>query len=265
MVLEPSAQPSDRRHPALPGSDGQAFVGLPRLTSITGASGTSLRQRGTLLSVPPSTTLGDVTARVFAHDLPDDLCAELRGAERVAVDTETTGLDWRHDALKLLQLHAVAHGALLVRVAGRPAPNLRSLLEDALVTKVFHHAPFDLRFISATWGVRPKSVFCTKAASKLLDPQLPAGEHGLAPLLLRRLSVQLGKGPVRTSDWGAPVLSAAQMEYAAADVEFLLPLADSELAQLEAKGLIDDFRSICAYMPLDAHLAVSGVPNPLLY
>ena len=83
--------------------------------------------------------------------------------------------------------------------------------------KVFHHAPFDLRFMNHASGYRAASVRCTKVASKLLDPQAPNQMHSLQTLAARYLGVHLAKGAVRTSDWSA-ALSAEQVAYAADDV-----------------------------------------------
>jgi ribonuclease D len=197
-------------------------------------------------------------------DLTEELASLLRRAGRVAVDTETTGLDWRTDSLKLCQLFAPTVGPLLVRITGQ-APVLGSLLEDAAITKVFHFAPFDLRFIEATLGARTSSVMCTKAASKLLDPELPSEAHSLGALLARYFGIELDKGAVRTSDWGSAELTAAQTDYAAGDVVSLLRLVDAELELLRRRGLEDVYVAVCDYMPVDAHLEVAGVSNPLTY
>jgi len=120
-------------------------------------------------------------------DLPEGVTASLRTAGRVAVDTETSGLDWSVDELHLCQLFSPATGPILLRnVSSRPT-QLAALLEDRHVTKVFHFAPFDLRFLAARWDVRTDAVECTKAASRLLDPRLPPRAHSLQALLYRYL------------------------------------------------------------------------------
>lgn len=200
----------------------------------------------------------------MTRDLPVEIAGQLRDARVVAVDTETTGLDWRVDSLQLCQLFSASVGAVLVRIEG-DAPQLRSLLEDPTVTKVFHFAPFDLRFLEAAIGARTAPVICTKAASKLLDPGLPSKAHSLGALLTRHFGVELDKGAVRTSDWGSRELTDAQTDYAVGDVINLLRLADVELKLLQARGLADEFEAICRYMPVDAHLELAGVPNPLAY
>lgn len=202
---------------------------------------------------------------VLEGDLTPALARDLRAARRMAVDTETSGLNWGTEQLQLCQLFTPATGTVLLRnVPGRPT-RLADLLADADVVKVFHFAPFDLRFLLARWGTSVRSVECTKAASKLLFPELPPAQHSLQSLLRRLLDIEISKGSVRTSDWGAPKLSAEQTRYAATDVEHLLVLADVLGQRLVQAGVRPLFDEVCAYMPLDARLEVSGIPNPLTY
>lgn len=206
-----------------------------------------------------------MAALIEVDDISPDLLGMLHNAGRVAVDTETSGLDWRTDKLELCQLFTPETGAILIRnVTGR-ASCLPAMLTDPTILKVFHHAAFDLRFLESTWGVTTHPVACTKSASKLLDPGLRPTDHSLAPLLHRYLNVRIGKGAVRTSDWGATSLTEAQLDYAASDVVHLLDLLDLQLSALDARGLREDFTAVCAYLPLDAHFEVAGLPDPLTY
>lgn len=198
-------------------------------------------------------------------DLPVDLAMEFRNARRVAVDTETGGLDWHRDPLQLCQLFTPETGTVLLRRVERTPLNLAGLLGDAGVLKVLHYAPFDLRFLESQWESPVRSVACTKAASRLLDPNLPSKDHSLQPLLQRHLGVTVSKGAVRTSNWGAEALSEEQLAYASGDVIHLLDLHDALSQRLDVSGLAELYSRVCAYMPVDAHLAVSGFPNPLDY
>jgi len=101
------------------------------------------------------------------------MAASFAGVARVAWDVETTGLDWHHDSLGTCQLFAGDVGAVIIRVGQEKPVRLIGLLEDPAVEKVFHHAPFDLRFMVRAWGARPASIRCTKVASKLLEPAAP--------------------------------------------------------------------------------------------
>lgn len=195
-------------------------------------------------------------------DLPPEVSRTIRTAGRVAVDTETSGLDWARDRLHLCQLFTPQTGPVLLRHIDDEPRHLWSVMRDAAVTKVMHFAPFDLRFLEAHSGTETRSVACTKAASRLLDP---TDDHSLKALLHRYLGVDLEKGAVRVSDWGAANLSDAQVAYAVGDVSHLLDLHQILTERLEETKLIGIFEQVCDYMPLDAHLEVSGYPNPLTY
>jgi ribonuclease D len=124
-------------------------------------------------------TASSVSVRVGEGDLLSDLAAAFTKAKRIAWDVETTGLDWRHDRLGTCQLFCEGHGAVVVRIGDHRPRWLAGLLEDSAVEKVFHHAPFDLRFLIRAWRIQPRSVRCTKVASKLLAPNAPNETHSL--------------------------------------------------------------------------------------
>jgi len=204
-------------------------------------------------------------ADVGRGDLCPGLADAFSEAPRVAWDVETTGLDWRRDRLATCQLFAEGLGVAIVSMEpGRPR-RLAALLEKPDVEKVFHHAPFDLRFMVKAWGVWPAAVRCTKVASKLLEPEAPNEAHSLQQLVHRRLGVTLGKGTVRTSDWSAADLTPEQLEYAAADVLHLLPLLDSLRGSLELKGLARLYDGCCAFLPPRTALEVGGYPDVFAY
>ncbi|QKW32475.1 hypothetical protein HUT17_04910 (plasmid) [Nocardiopsis flavescens] len=198
-------------------------------------------------------------------DLPADLAEAIRREGKVAVDTETSGLEWASETLHLCQFFTPATGAIVVsRLSERPE-ELLGLLQDPELLKIMHFAPFDLRFLEATWGVVSRSVACTKAASRILEPERPSRDHSLQALLSRRLGVSISKGAVRTSDWSVETLTAQQLEYASADVEHLIDLYELLLDELRARDLEELYSQVCLYLPVDAHLAVSGFPDPLRY
>ncbi|WP_110050910.1 hypothetical protein [Nocardiopsis sp. L17-MgMaSL7] len=198
-------------------------------------------------------------------DLPVEIAEAIRREGRVAVDTETSGLSWETESLDLCQFFTPATGPVVVsRLSERPGEILL-LLQDPNLLKIMHFAPFDLRFLEATWGVVSRSVACTKVASRILDPDLPTRDHSLQSLLFRRLGVSITKGPVRTSDWSVATLSAGQLEYAASDVEHLIGLYETLVQELRERSLEELYSEVCHYLPIDAHLAVSRIPDPLRY
>jgi ribonuclease D len=142
---------------------------------------------------------------------------------------------------------------------------LISLLEDRDVPKVFHHAPFDLRFMMHQWSAKPASIRCTKVASKLIDPSAPNETHSLQNLLGHYVGVGLNKGSVRTSDWTASQLSQEQIEYAAADVLYLPTLLRSLTERLEHLGLDRLYDKCCEFLPTRALLELGEYPDVFAY
>ena len=202
---------------------------------------------------------------ICAGDLSLELAELLLSSPMIAVDTETSGLDWADDALQLCQVHSPRTGSILIRPGSEVPQNLIHVLRDDRVTKVFHFAPFDLRFLYKTWGAVARNVRCTKTAHKLLYPQAPRKEHSLSFLVERYLDVDMEKGAVRTSDWGAERLTEEQVTYAARDVAYLIPLLAELEGELRHAGISDLFSEICRYLPTGVRLEVDRLPNPFDY
>jgi ribonuclease D len=209
--------------------------------------------------------VGNEDVTLVHGDLPPDLARTLAEQRRIAWDTETTGLDSRKDALATCQLFSPPTGGIVIQKIDEHPPYLSHLLADADVVKVFHHAPFDLRFMKRAWNVDPGAIRCTKVASKLLEPAAPNAEHSLARLLQRHLGVVLDKGPVRTSAWDSPVLTAEQLTYAVNDVRFLLPLEAALATKLAAssRGLL--YEKCCAFIPARVELELGNFPDVFAY
>lgn len=197
-------------------------------------------------------------------DLPDELYTEFCRLPELAWDIETSGLDFRNDKIGTVQLHNPNVGSVLVQVHGTTPPNLCTLLSDQHVRKVFHHAPFDLRFMLSQWSCWPQNVACTKIASKLLDPNVDPAEHSLKPLLLKYRGVVIDKSQ-QTSDWIATELSHEQLLYAFNDVTYLLDLHTTLTKELEDAGLIDLYNKCLDFLPVRVKLDVGGWPDVFLY
>lgn len=203
--------------------------------------------------------------QVLRGDLPDDLATAFAASPRIAWDIETSGLDWRSDRLGTCQLFAEGVGVAVVSVGDARPGRLAALLEDPGVEKVFHHAPFDLRFMVHAWGARPSAIRCTKVASKLLEPREPNEAHSLQNLVSRYLGVNLAKGQVRTSDWTASRLTPEQLEYAAGDVLHLAALLAAMSKALQAAGLTHLYDSCCAFLPARVTLDLGDYPDVFAY
>lgn len=182
-----------------------------------------------------------------------DLPAGLDLGPVVAIDSETMGLSVHRDRLCVIQLSGGDGTAHVVHFP-RPvydAPNLRLLLADPAVTKLFHFARFDLAMIHKHLGVRCAPVWCTKLASKLCRTN--TDRHGLKDLCRELIGVDLSKQQ-QTSDWGAPELNADQLAYAASDVLYLHQLK----ARLEVLLDREDRRAVAEecfrFLPTRAEL-----------
>ncbi|MGC6534274.1 MAG: ribonuclease D [Parvibaculales bacterium] len=171
------------------------------------------------------------------NDLPDGLT--FTGA--IAVDTETLGLKPARDRLCLVQLSAGDGEVHIVQFAPESeqnpdpyaAPNLKAVLGDRQLVKIFHYARFDLAIIAQYLNVHAAPLWCTKIASKLVRTY--TDRHGLKELCRELLQVDLSKAQ-QSSDWGAPDLSDAQLNYAASDVLHLHALKDRLETMLDREG-----------------------------
>ena len=165
------------------------------------------------------------------NDLPEGL--SFSGA--IAVDTETLGLKPSRDRLCLVQLSAGDGEVHIVQLDGEnyDAPNLKAVLGDRSLVKIFHYARFDLAVIAQYLNVHAAPLWCTKIASKLTRTY--TDRHGLKDLCRELLGVDLSKAQ-QSSDWGAPELSDAQLNYAASDVLHLHGLKEKLETMLDREG-----------------------------
>jgi ribonuclease D len=202
---------------------------------------------------PPAETAAKMNVTLHHGDLPDGL--DLGAA--VAIDTETMGLRPGRDRLCLVQLSGGDGNVHLVKFDGTDysAPNLKKLLADPKVTKLFHYGRFDIAVMWLYLGVLTAPVYCTKIASKLA--RTFTGYHGLKNLCRDLLGVDIDKQQ-QTTDWGGKTLSQEQIDYAATDVLYLHRLRDV-LDDMLAREKRDDLARECfKFLPTRALLDVRG-------
>ena len=193
-----------------------------------------------------------MTIRLHRGDLPD--ISRYRGA--VAIDTETMGLDVTRDRLCVVQLSPGDGSADVVQIPPRAdAPNLKRLLADKALLKIFHFARFDLAVLYKTFGLMPEPVYCTKIASRLARTY--TDKHGLKDLVREVLGQELSKQQ-QSSDWGAPELSEAQVAYAAADVVHLHVLKQRLDVMLAREGREQLARACFRFLPDRVRLDLAG-------
>jgi ribonuclease D len=194
-----------------------------------------------------------MTVRLHRGDLPD--LSRYTGS--VAIDTETLGLNPHRDRLCVVQLSNGDGSADVVQIPRdhNDAPNLKALLANPQVMKIFHFARFDLAALYHAFGVMPQPVYCTKIASRLTRTY--TDRHGLKDLVRELLNIELSKQQ-QSSDWGSAALSEAQLAYAASDVLHLHALREKLDAMLVREGRTDFARACFEFLPTRAKLDLGG-------
>jgi ribonuclease D len=194
-----------------------------------------------------------MTIRLHRGDLPD----LSRYKDSVAIDTETMGLHPHRDRLCVVQMSNGDGSADVIQIPKdhTDAPNLKALLANPDITKIFHFARFDLAALYNAFGVMPQPVYCTKIASRLTRTY--TDRHGLKDLVREVLNIDLSKQQ-QSSDWGAPGLSEAQLAYAASDVLHLHGLRERLDTMLAREGRTELAKACFEFLPTRAKLDLDG-------
>lgn len=192
---------------------------------------------------------------VYLHegDLPDGLDF----GTSVAVDSETMGLRFRRDPLCVVQLSSGDGHAHVVRLnrPGYDCPNLKALMADRSVLKIFHFGRFDIGMLELHLGVETGPVYCTKIASKLARTY--TDRHGLKDVARELAGIDLSKAQ-QSSDWGAADLSQAQLDYAASDVLHLHVIKERLDAILVREGRMALAQACFDFLPMRSRLDLEG-------
>ena len=194
--------------------------------------------------------------QLFQNDLPKQSLKSFKGD--ITIDTETLGLNIKRDRLCLIQLRNESNKKMyLIKfdkdISPANSKNIKSLLEDKSLTKIFHYARFDMAVLKENLNINVRNVFCTKIASKLTRTY--SSKHGLKDLVKEILNVELDKTE-QTSDWSQKKLTKQQIQYAMNDVLYLSGLKKN----LEAKRL-KAFKSIMNFLDTRVELDLMGWEN----
>ena len=199
--------------------------------------------------------------QLFQNDLPLQTLKSFKGD--ITIDTETLGLNIKRDRLCLIQLRNESNKKVyLIKFDKDASPanskNIKSLLEDKSLTKIFHYARFDMAVLKENLNINVRNVFCTKIASKLTRTY--SSKHGLKDLVKEILNVELDKTE-QTSDWSQKKLTKKQIQYAMNDVLYLSDLKKNlEEKLLELKRL-KTFKSIMNFLNTRVELDLMGWEN----
>jgi len=199
--------------------------------------------------------------QLFQNDLPLQSLKSFKGD--ITIDTETLGLNIKRDRLCLIQLRNESNKKVyLIKfdkdISLANSKNIKSLLEDKSLTKIFHYARFDMAVLKENLNINVRNVFCTKIASKLTRTY--SSKHGLKDLVKEILNIELDKTE-QTSDWSQKKLTKQQIQYAMNDVIYLSDLKKNlEAKLLEAKRL-KTFKSIMNFLDTRVELDLMGWEN----
>ena len=199
--------------------------------------------------------------QLFQNDLPLKSLKSFKGD--ITIDTETLGLNIKRDRLCLIQLRNESNKKVyLIKfdkdISPANSKNIKYLLENKSLTKIFHYARFDMAVLKENLNINVRNVFCTKIASKLTRTY--SSKHGLKDLVKEILNIELDKTE-QTSDWSQKKLTKQQIQYAMNDVIYLSDLKKNlETKLLEAKRL-KTFKSIMNFLDTRVELDLMGWEN----
>lgn len=196
---------------------------------------------------------GTPVIHLHQGDLPDGVT--FTGS--VAVDSETQGLDLSRDRLCVVQLSGGDGVCHLVQIAAgqASAPNLKALMEDPAVVKIFHYARFDIAALKRWLAIDCTPVYCTKIASKLVRTYTDG--HGLKDVVRELVGVELDKQQ-QSSDWARDTLSPAQQGYAANDVLYLHRVKAQLDVMIAREGRQHLLQACLDFLPTRVDLDLAG-------
>ena len=157
----------------------------------------------------------NIDIKLHEEDLPDQLTL----SDNIAVDCEFTGLNIERDNLCLVQISTGNMDAHIIKLNREKyeAPNLKRVLGDNKINKIFHFARADLLFIKKYLDIKVENVNCTKIMSKIARGY--SDKHGLKDLIKEFMGVDISKN-LQSSDFGGE-LTEKQLQYCAKDVIYL--------------------------------------------
>jgi ribonuclease D len=180
--------------------------------------------------------------KLHKKDLPD----EITFSDKIAIDCEFTGLNIERDRLCLLQISSGQNDAHIIQLDkdNYNAPNLKNILNDEKIGKLFHFARADLLFIKKYLGLDVKNINCTKIMSKIARSY--SDRHGLKDLIKEFIGIDISK-QLQTSDFGGD-LTDKQLKYCAQDVVYLHKIYEALKKILEREKRIDLYQNTIKFI-----------------
>ena len=199
--------------------------------------------------------------QLFQNDLPSQSLKSFKGS--ISIDTETLGLNIKRDRLCLIQLKNEHNNKIyLIQFDSDLSPknsiNIKTLLENKSLTKIFHYARFDMAVLKHNLGIKVKNVFCTKIASKLTRTY--SSKHGLKDIVKELLNIELDKSE-QTSDWSQKKLTKQQIKYAINDIEHLMEMKNNFEIKLKNQKRLKTYNNIINFLETRVDLDLMGWEN----
>ena len=196
--------------------------------------------------------------QLFYNDLPNNALKSF--TSEISIDTETLGLNIKRDRLCLIQLRNETNKKVyLIKfdedLSPKLSKNLKKLLENSKLTKIFHFSRFDMAVLKENLNISVKNIFCTKVASKLTRTY--SSKHGLKDLVYEILNIQLDKTE-QSSDWSKKRLTKKQIDYAMNDVLYLSEIKDALHEKLITQKRLKLFKSIMKFLEIRVDLDLQG-------
>ena len=194
-----------------------------------------------------------IDIKLHKNDLPDEI--GLDDKKSLAIDSEFSGLNVNRDKLYLVQISTGNNDAHIIQLNRQNynAPNLKRLLADKNITKIFHFARADMTFIKKYLNIDVQNVNCTKIMSKLARSY--SDRHGLKDLVKEFLGIEISK-QFQSTDFGGN-LNEKQLKYCATDVIYLHKIYSTlkEILIRENRYELYNKAINCIYSRVDLDLA----------
>tara|TARA_B100001540_G_scaffold291363_1_gene288820 strand:+ start:296 stop:907 length:612 start_codon:yes stop_codon:yes gene_type:complete len=186
--------------------------------------------------------------KLHKEDLPDQISL----SDKIAIDCEFMGLNVERDRLCLVQISSGNNDAHIIQLNKEKynAPNLKRLLKNENIKKIFHYARADLLFIKKYLNIDVQNIICTKVMSKIARSY--SDKHGLKDLIKEFIGIDISKH-LQTSDFGGD-LSSKQLEYCANDVIYLHKIQEGLHKILVRENRIDLYNKTIKFLPTRVEL-----------
>ena len=196
--------------------------------------------------------------QLFQNDLPEEILNTFKTS--ASIDTETLGLNINRDRLCLVQIMNNDDGKFYIVQFPKgfkvnESKNLKKLLQDKNIIKIFHYARFDVAMLKKNLNISTKNFFCTKIASKFTRTY--TGNHGLKDLIQEILKIEISKKE-QSSDWSQENLSLDQIEYALNDVRYLQEIKNNLEKKLKETSRQKLFLKTIEFLETRVELDIAG-------